>query len=123
MEDKTSNSIALYQCCINELEELRKKVQASATEDIRFVIQTRHWYGYSEPFLKKENTRIDISKYTMEVVIDEAINKQRERINKLIDMEIESRKTNHCCNCGAELNKDNTALPNMCWECKYGIDE
>ncbi len=92
MEDKISNSIALYQCCINELEELKKRVQTSETEDIRFIIKTKHWYGYSEPFLGKEKTRIDISKYTMEVVIDEAINKQRERINQLIDMEIENRK-------------------------------
>ena len=29
----------------------------------------------------------------------------------------------YCEFCGAELNEDNTALPNMCWECKYGMDE
>lgn len=92
MNDKISNSIFLCQQNINDLEKLRKRVQTSDTEDIRIVVQTKHWYGYSEPFLGKEKTRIDILKYTMEVVIDEAINKQRERINKLIDMEIENRK-------------------------------
>lgn len=92
MSDKISNSIFLCQHSINELEKIKKRVQASETEDIRFIIQTKHWYGYSEPFLNKENTRIDITKYTMELVINEAINKQRERINKLIDTEIKNRK-------------------------------
>lgn len=26
----------------------------------------------------------------------------------------------HCEVCGVELDQNNTALPNMCWECKYG---
>lgn len=92
MNDKISNSIFLCQQTINELEEIRKRVETSDTEDIRVVIQTKHWYGYSEPFLANEKTKIYTDKYTMELVIDKAIEYERERINKLIDMEIENRK-------------------------------
>lgn len=47
-------------------------------------------------------------------------------VNKLVKVVKElDRKinTSYCENCGVELNKENTALPNMCWECKYGTDE
>ena len=39
---------------------------------------------------------------------------------KQIDREM---NTKYCEFCGVELNEDNTALPNMCWECKYGMEE
>lgn len=90
MNDKIGNSIALHQQTINELANLKYKV-SSSEGDIRFRIETKHWYGYSEPFLSKEKSVLDLSKYTMKVVIDEAINKERERINKLIDMEIQQK--------------------------------
>lgn len=91
MEEKISNSIFLHQQTINELEGIKQRMESSDTEDVRFIVQTKHWYGYSEPFLGKENARINICKYTMKLVLDTAIEKERERINKLIDMEIENR--------------------------------
>ena len=36
---------------------------------------------------------------------------------KQLDRKINKK---YCCNCGVELDKNNTALPNMCKECKYG---
>jgi len=53
MDEKISNTIALKQQIINELEKLSMDVKESVTKDIRFRIETKHWYGYSEPFLKK----------------------------------------------------------------------
>lgn len=93
MEDKIGNSIALHQQTINEIEKLKLKIEDSSTEDIRFRIETKHWYGYGlEPTLCKEKSVLDISKRTMQTILDEAINKERERIDKLIGMEIEQRR-------------------------------
>lgn len=48
-----------------------------------------------------------------------------DKINELIrlakqhDREIKELKKEHCCICGEELTKENKALDNMCWDCKY----
>lgn len=39
----------------------------------------------------KRKDKLDISVYTMNLILDEAIRKEKERIDKLIDMEIENR--------------------------------
>ena len=91
MNDKTSNTIALKQQIINELEKISLDVKESVTNDIRFRIETKHWYGYSEPFLKKDRHILDVSKDTMQSIINSAIEKEKEGIEKLIDMEIQKR--------------------------------
>lgn len=91
MNEKISNTIALHQMAINELKEIKHKVQKTATDDVRFRIETKHWYGYSEPFLAKTKDKLEISTYTMLLILDEAINKEKERIDKLIDMEVEKK--------------------------------
>lgn len=91
MEDKITNSIALHQGIIYEIEEIKKRIEESETKKIRFRVETKHWYGFTEPFLSTDKHKLNISKETMQVILDEAINKERERINKLIDMEIERR--------------------------------
>lgn len=47
-----------------------------------------------------------------------AINKCIKSLKK-IDKKLNAE---HCCSCGCELTEQNIALPNMCKECKYGID-
>lgn len=91
MNDKISNTIAIKQQIINELEKLSLDIKESVTNDIRFRIETKHWYGYSEPFLKKDRHILDVSKDTMQSIINSAIEKEKERIEKLIDMEIQKR--------------------------------
>ena len=39
---------------------------------------------------------------------------------KQADKEIKKLSKKYCYNCGVELTEENTALPNMCNECKYG---
>lgn len=98
--DKIENSIALHQNTIINLEHIKEEVNASETEEIRFKIETKHWYGcYTPtlpdiPHLSKIKHKIDISKYSATVLLDTAIKLERERIDKLIDMEIEKRKEN-----------------------------
>lgn len=91
MDEKISNTIALKQQIINELEKLSMDVKESVTKDIRFRIETKHWYGYSEPFLKKDRHILNVSKDTMQSILNSAIEKEKERIEKLIDMEIQKR--------------------------------
>lgn len=90
--DKIENSIALCQGTIDTLEKIKERVKTSETEEIRIKIETKHWYGYSEPHLAKEKHKIEITKYSATVLLDTAIQLQRESINKLIDIEIEKRK-------------------------------
>jgi hypothetical protein len=104
-EEKIENSIALHQGIIYEIEKIKNRIQESESEKIRFRVETKHWYGFSEPSLINNKHKLNISKETMQVILDEAINKEKERINKLIDMEIERRtngrryKENRTTNC------------------------
>ncbi len=48
------------------------------------------------------------------------------KINKILQWAKQIDKkinTKHCESCGAELTKENTALSNMCWDCKYGEEK
>lgn len=74
---------------IKDLETLKKKVKFSDGKEIRFKIETKHWYGFSEPFLSKDKYVLDISKETMQILIDEAINKAKERIDELLNKRAE----------------------------------
>lgn len=97
MNDKIGNTIALHQMAINELEEIKHRVKTTVSDNVRFRIETKHWYGYAEPFCAKHRDKLEISVYTMNLILDEAIKKEKERIDKLIDMEIEKNinKTKH----------------------------
>ena len=94
MLDKIENTIALHQNTIEELQRIKERIEKSITEEIRFKIETRHWYGYSEPFIVKQKHKLETTKYSATVLLDTAIKIETERIDKLIDMEIEKRKEN-----------------------------
>ena len=94
-EDKIENSIALHQNAINTLEKIKERVEKSETEEIRFRIETKHWYGFSEPFLAKEKHKLEMTRYSANVLLETAIKLEQERINKLIDMEIERRNSKY----------------------------
>ena len=89
--DKIENSIVLHQGTIETLKKIKERVETSETEDIRIKIETKHWYGFSEPFLAKERHKIETTKYSANLLLDTAIKIEKERIDKLIDMEIEKR--------------------------------
>ena len=90
MKEKIANSIALRQMAINELKEIKHNIEQSADKNVKFSIETRHIIGFDIGLLKKKKT-LPISNYTMKLLLDEAIRKEKERINKLIDMEIERK--------------------------------
>lgn len=88
MKEKIANSIALHQMTINELKRIKKKLEDNCTDNVKFIIQTREFNPIDLATFKRKH-KLDISTYTMNLILDDAIRKEKERIDKLIDMEIE----------------------------------
>lgn len=91
MEDKIANSIALHQMAIKELEEIRKNVKENIDDIVRFRIETRLAFGGWDPHIARVKNRLEVSPRTMLLILDEAKKKEKEKIDKLIDMEIDHR--------------------------------
>ena len=51
-------------------------------------------YGFIDLHTIREKHKLDISVSTMQSILDEMIEKERDRIDKLIDMEIERKVSN-----------------------------
>ena len=92
MEEYIEDSIALYQYKIEEYGKIKGAIKSSGAKKIRFRVETNHWYGFDEPFWIKRKHKLGISKEAMLNLLDLAIEKEREKINKLIDAEIEIRR-------------------------------
>lgn len=90
MEEKICNTIALCQMSINELRDIKKRLEDNCTDNVKFIIQTREFNPIELATFRRKH-KLDISTYTMNLILDEAIKKEKERIDKLIDMEIERR--------------------------------
>ena len=90
MKEKIANSIVSHQMTIKELKEIKHNIEQSIDEDVKFSIETRHIINFDIGVFKKKKT-LSISNHTMELLLDEVIKKEKERIDKLIDMEIERR--------------------------------
>lgn len=90
MEEKICNTIALCQMSINELRNIKKRLEDNCTDNVKFMIQTREFNPIELATFRRKH-KLDISTYTMNLILDEAIRKEKERIDKLIDMEIERR--------------------------------
>ena len=90
MEEKICNTIALCQMSINELIDIKKRLEDNCTDNVKFIIQTREFNPIDLATFRRKH-KLDISTYTMNLILDEAIRKEKERIDKLIDMEIERR--------------------------------
>lgn len=91
MDDKIANSIALHQMTIEEVREIKKNVQESIDDTVRFDIRTRLVFRRWEPYISRIKNKLDISPRTMLLILDEVEKKEKERIDKLIDMEIDHR--------------------------------
>jgi hypothetical protein len=88
MKDKIANSIVLHQETINELKEIKKRLENSVPGSIKFMIKSKQLL-WTDLYARTDT--VNISYDTLQLVLDKAIEKEKERINKLIDMEIEKR--------------------------------
>ena len=91
---KAENTIVVKQELINNIEKMIENVNSSIEDDIRVKIETKHWYGYSEPFISKVKNRLYINKETLISILESAIDKEKKYIDKCIDIIIEERKNN-----------------------------
>lgn len=91
-ENRLENTICSKQTIINELENIIESIKESYDDKIRIKIETKHWYGFSEPFRVKKKHKIKYEKDTILEILENVIRKEREYINECIDMEIELRK-------------------------------
>lgn len=73
-----------------DLEKIKNKLES--TEEVRFKIETKHWYGYGEPFLVKDKDILNISKYTLIAIIDEMLDKIKESLDDLTKKRTELRR-------------------------------
>ena len=56
-----------------ELEELKGKILTSEGKEVKFKIETKNWLGFSEPFLAKEKSNLNINRHTLIAIIDELL--------------------------------------------------
>ena len=89
-EEKILNTIALKVGNIKELKEIKEKVDNNVGDKVKFKIQTVGLYYFAD-FIKEKST-LDVSKHTMQLILDGAIEKEQEKIDKLIDLLLEERK-------------------------------
>lgn len=85
---ETAN-IVKYQQIIEDLKEVKERVEESKTDKIRFKIETKHWYGYSEPFMATTKDTLKIDKESAKVLLDMSIKSIQETIDRLIDREVD----------------------------------
>ena len=81
-----SRAIHKHQDAINEMERIKDRIELSL-EDVRFVVETKRWFGFGDDsFIKKEKNIIPTNKYTMNLILDIAIKNEYEKISELIGM-------------------------------------
>ena len=91
MDDKTANSIALHQMTIEEIREIKRNIKENIDDTVRFRIETRLMFRRWEPYTYKVKNKLDISPRTMLLILEEVERKEKEKIDKLIDIEIANR--------------------------------
>lgn len=75
-----------------ELEALKEKILTSEGKEVKFKIETKHWYGFDMPFLQKEKSNFNIHKHTMLAIIDEMLDKIKEKLDYLTKKRAEIRR-------------------------------
>ena len=91
MEDKIANSIALHQMTIKEIREIKRNVRDNIDDTVRFRIETRLMFRKWEPYIYKVKNKLEMSPRTMLLILEEVERKEKEKIDKLIDIEIANR--------------------------------
>ena len=89
MNDKIGNSIVKHQLIINELKQIKNIVEKNINKKVKFCVHSKELFHSLDPCPIYHKNNIDVSPDTMYIILNEAIKKERERINKLIDMEID----------------------------------
>lgn len=90
------NTIAKKVSTINDLKKIKENVNDSIGDDnaeLNLFINTEHT-NLICGLIDKRKHKLSASKYAIKLILDEAINKEKERIDKLIDKLIEEETKN-----------------------------
>ena len=93
-EEEIYNYISENQNNIETIKKIKERVALSETEQIRVKIETKHWYGFSEPFLSKEKHTIETTKKLMQEILDGVMNRAKKEVDLSIDLLIKKRGVN-----------------------------
>ncbi len=75
---------------INDFSDMKKLIHDSVGENVRFLIETKHIYGWGlDPSIGKRKNDLDFDKETISALLDYAISIEQEKIKKAIELEIE----------------------------------
>ena len=87
--------------CYQETKKSKKLITPQTFEECKKFIESKSIYMFWSRCeyecivhgfpIRQHKYKLDVSIYTMNLILDEAIRKEKERIDKLIDMEIERR--------------------------------
>ena len=80
-EEEIYNYISENQNNIEIIKKIKERVALSETERIRVKIETKHWYGFSEPFLSKEKHTIETTKKLMQEILDGVMNRAKKEVD------------------------------------------
>lgn len=92
MNEERMTTIASHQQRLQDLVQIKERIEKSDSEKIRFKIETKHWYGYAEPIKVKTKDTLQLDKYTAKLILDIATKIEKQKIDNLIDIEIEERE-------------------------------
>lgn len=93
MEAKTiENTIFEKKSIMKQIEYMMEQVKESESDYIKVKFETKHWYGFTEPFLSKDKHKFTIEKEIMLKILQAILDREQNEINKCIDLEIELRK-------------------------------
>lgn len=84
-KEEILNKIAAKVSAINELREIKRKVKDTPGDRIKFKVETEAWCGFLDIGLVKEKSNLNISKYAMTLILNEAIGKEKRNIDNLLN--------------------------------------
>lgn len=91
MEEKTLNEIIARQNTIKELKELKNVIYLATDGNVEFTITTKQLYSFMDISVTKQKDKVNISSNTMNIILDEAIKREQQCIDRLIDAEVENK--------------------------------
>lgn len=91
MKDETIKQIVSHYVTIEELKEIHSNVTKSMTGRVDFYIRSTHLLGHLDPFIAKCKDKLDVSSKTLIAVLDMLIKLEKEKIDDIIDAEVDRR--------------------------------
>lgn len=91
MKEETIKQIVSHYITMEELKEIHSNVTKSMAGKVDFYIRSTHLLSYLDPFIAKCKDKLNVSSETLTTVLDMLIKLEKEKIDDIIDAEIDRR--------------------------------